>query len=47
MAIVMAAGALLGGILGGKLAGRVKPATLRWVVVSAGVVISIVYFIRG
>ena len=47
MAIVMAAGALLGGILGGKLAGRVKPATLRRVVVSAGVGISIVYFIRG
>jgi uncharacterized protein len=47
MAAVMAVGALLGGTLGGKLAGRVKPATLRWVVVSAGVVISIVYFVRG
>jgi uncharacterized membrane protein YfcA len=47
LAIVMAAGALLGGILGGKLAGKVKPSTLRWVVVSAGVVVSIVYFVRG
>ena len=47
MAVVMAVGALLGGTLGGKLAGRVKPATLRWVVVTIGVVISIVYFVRG
>jgi len=47
MAAVMAVGALLGGALGGKLAGRVKPATLRAVVVTAGVAISIVYFVRG
>ena len=47
MALVMAVGSLLGGMIGGKLAGRVKPATLRWTVVTAGVVISIVYFVRG
>ena len=47
MAAVMAVGALLGGTLGGKLAGRVKPATLRAVVVTAGVAISIAYFVRG
>lgn len=47
MALVMAAGALLGGTLGGRLAGRVKPSTLRRVVVTAGVAISIVYFVRG
>ncbi len=47
VALVMAVGALLGGMLGGKLAGRVKPAALRWTVVSVGVVISIVYLIRG
>ena len=47
MALVMAVGALLGGTLGGKLAGRVHPSTLRWVVVTIGVVISIVYFVRG
>jgi len=47
MALVMAGGALLGGTLGGKLAGRIQPATLRWTVVSFGVVISIVYFVRG
>ena len=46
-ALVMAVGALIGGTLGGKLAGRVKPSTLRWTVVVIGVVISIIYFVRG
>jgi uncharacterized membrane protein YfcA len=46
-ALVMAFGALLGGFLGGKLAGKVKPSTLRWTVVTIGVIISIIYFIRG
>jgi uncharacterized membrane protein YfcA len=47
VALVMAVGALLGGILGGRLAGRIKPATLRWTVVIIGVIISIIYFVRG
>ena len=47
VAIVMAIGALIGGTLGGKLAGRVKPSMLRWTVVSIGVIVSIIYFIRG
>ncbi len=46
VALVMAVGALLGGALGGKLAGRVKPATLRTLVVSIGVIVSIIYFLR-
>jgi uncharacterized membrane protein YfcA len=46
-ALVMAVGALIGGTLGGRLAGRIKPSTLRWTVVVIGVVISIVYFVRG
>ena len=46
-ALVMAVGALIGGLLGGRLAGRVKPATLRWIVVIIGVIVSIIYFIRG
>ncbi len=46
-AVVMAVGALIGGLLGGKLAGRVKPSTLRWTVVIIGIVIAIIYFIRG
>lgn len=47
VAIVMAVGALIGGTLGGRLAGRVKPATLRWMVVAIGVIVSIIYFVRG
>jgi hypothetical protein len=47
VALVMAVGALIGGTLGGKLAGRIKPSTLRWTVVTIGVIISIIYFIRG
>lgn len=46
-ALVMAVGALIGGILGGRLAGRIKPSTLRWTVIVIGVVISIIYFVRG
>ncbi len=46
-ALVMAVGALIGGTLGGKLAGRIKPSALRWTVVVIGVVISIIYFMRG
>jgi uncharacterized membrane protein YfcA len=46
-ALVMAVGALIGGTLGGRLAGRIQPATLRWTVVTIGVIISIIYFLRG
>jgi len=46
-AAAMAVGALVGGALGGRLAGRVSPVTLRWVVVSIGIVVAIIYFIRG
>lgn len=45
--LVMAFCALLGGWLGGKLAGSVKPATLRWMVVTIGVVVAIIYIARG
>ena len=47
VALVMAAGALIGGVLGGRLAGRIKPSNLRWTVVTIGVIISIIYFVRG
>lgn len=46
-ALVMAVGALIGGTLGGRLAGRIKPSTLRWTVVTIGVIIAIIYFVRG
>ena len=44
--LVMAVGALIGGALGGRLAGRIKPSVLRWVVVSIGFVIGIIYLLR-
>ncbi|HCR69871.1 MAG TPA: sulfite exporter TauE/SafE family protein [Anaerolineae bacterium] len=46
VALVMAIGALIGGVLGGKLAGKIKPSTLRWTVVTIGVIVSIIYFVR-
>lgn len=45
-ALVMAVGALLGGVVGGRLAGRIKPATLRWIVVVIGVVVAVIYLVR-
>jgi len=45
-AMVMAVFAITGGTLGGKLAGKIKPSTLRWTVVTIGVIVSIIYFIR-
>jgi hypothetical protein len=47
IALVMAVCALAGGALGGKLAGRIKPSTLRWVVVAIAVAVASIYFIRG
>jgi uncharacterized membrane protein YfcA len=46
VALVMMAGSLLGGLLGGRVAGKVNAAVLRWVIVTVGVVLSIIYFIR-
>jgi hypothetical protein len=45
-ALVMAVGALIGGTLGGRLAGRIKPSTLRWTVVTIGVIVAVIYFAR-
>lgn len=47
VALVMMVFALLGGTLGGKLAGKIKPNTLRRVVVVIGVIVAIIYFIKG
>lgn len=46
IAVVMAGGALIGGALGGRLAGQVKPATLRWIVVTIGVTVAMIYLVR-
>ncbi len=45
-AVLMAAGALVGGALGGRLAGQVNPDTLRALVVIAGVFLALFYFVR-
>jgi uncharacterized protein len=44
--LVMAVGALLGGVLGGRLAGWIRAVTLRRIIVTAGVVIALIYFIH-
>lgn len=46
VALVMAVGALLGGALGGRLASKIKPTTLRWVVVTIGFVLGTIYLVR-
>jgi len=46
-AIVMAVGALTGGALGGRLAGRVKPSSLRRIVVIIGLIVGVIYLVRG
>ncbi len=45
-ALVMAIGALAGGALGGRLAGKIKPITLRRIVVTVGLVVAVIYFFR-
>ena len=44
--LIMAAGAIAGGWAGGKFAGKIKPVTLRYVVVSIGLIVSVIYFIK-
>ncbi len=44
---VMAVGALIGGALGGRLAGRVKPSSLRRIVVIIGLIVGVIYLVRG
>ena len=47
VALLMAVGALLGGALGGRLASKIKPATLRWIVVTIGFVVGTIYLARS
>ncbi|MBM3151922.1 MAG: sulfite exporter TauE/SafE family protein [Chloroflexi bacterium] len=47
VALVMAVGALLGGAIGGKLAGKVKPNTLRIIVVAIGFTVGIIYLVKN
>ena len=45
-ALVLAAGAGIGGVLGGRLAGRIRPGILRAVVVVVGIVVGVAYLRR-
>jgi hypothetical protein len=45
-ALVMAVGALTGGVLGGRLAGKIKPITLRKIVITIGLVVAGIYLVR-
>lgn len=45
-AAVMAVGALVGGALGGRLAGQIQPNMLRWLVVTIGVIVAVIYLVR-
>jgi hypothetical protein len=44
--VVMMACALVGGSIGGAIASRVPAAVLKWTVVTAGVVLAAVYFVK-
>jgi uncharacterized membrane protein YfcA len=46
IAMVMIFGSLLGGLIGGKLAGKMKPEVLRWIVVSAGLIAAVIFFLK-
>jgi len=43
--VVMAIGGLVGGSMGGHLVRWIRPATLRWSVVCAAVIIAVIYFV--
>jgi len=47
VAFVMIFGSLLGGWIGGKLAGKMKPEILRWIVVAAGLIAAVAFFMKG
>lgn len=44
-ALLMTAGAIIGGYLGGKLSGKLNPQVLRWTVIGIGVLVAGYYFI--
>lgn len=46
VALVMGVGALVGGHAGGRVAARIRPDTLRWTVVTLGIVVGLIYLIR-
>jgi uncharacterized membrane protein YfcA len=47
VALVMVSGALAGGMLGGRFAGSIRPGLLRWIVVTIGVIVAVLFFVRN
>lgn len=47
IAAIMIFGSLMGGWIGGKLANRIKPGILRWIVVTAGLIAAVVFFLKN
>jgi uncharacterized membrane protein YfcA len=47
IAFIMIFGSLTGGWIGGRLAGKMKPEILRWIVVTAGLIAAVAFFIKG
>ncbi|HXY54108.1 MAG TPA: sulfite exporter TauE/SafE family protein [Nitrospirota bacterium] len=45
-AAVMTVGSLAGGVLGGRVASRIRPAVLRWMVITVGLIVAGIYFVR-
>jgi hypothetical protein len=45
VALLMAVCALTGGAIGGRLAGRIPPTVLRWLVVTIGVTVAVLYWV--
>jgi len=47
VAFVMIFGSLLGGWIGGMLANRIRPEILRWIVILAGLVATVVFLVKS
>ena len=47
VAFIMIFGSLIGGWIGGMLAGKIKPEILRWIVVVAGLIAAVAFFVNG
>jgi uncharacterized protein len=46
VAVVMAVGSVAGGYIGGRIAGKMNPSILRWVIISIGLIVSVIYFLK-
>ncbi|MFY9151259.1 MAG: sulfite exporter TauE/SafE family protein [Prolixibacteraceae bacterium] len=46
-ALVMIFGSVSGGFIGGKMAEKMKPAILRWIVVTSGIIAAVIFFLKN